>query len=322
MKGGAVFIGDVAKDEYYSMDAYPALGTKADVRQLPAMMGGSIANAACVYASFGENTRFLGHLNNRDRELTKYLSEQCGIDTGLTIYDDALADSKCLILLAEGEHTVFMVDTGENDLNLPEDTFRTLCEAPLIYTSHWVLGRIRCGTMNNVEVLRRWRECGVRVVMDIDVDMVNEARRPLMPYIDILFMNKVGFAAQSVGRGEAETVQDLFDSGVGFVVVTRAENGCNIYRREGALSIPGVKIDVVDVTGAGDTFCSAFSLMYQRTGDPLRAGIFANYAAALSVAALGARSGAVGASPVLAFMRERGEDTAPFAAALSAMLPK
>ncbi|HOS17992.1 MAG TPA: carbohydrate kinase family protein [Clostridia bacterium] len=317
MKGGAVFIGDVAKDEYYAMDAYPALGTKADARQLPSMMGGSIANAASVYASYGCETRFLGHLNNRDRELTDYLRERCGIDTALTIYDDSLADSKCLIFLAEGEHTVFMVDTGENDLNLPEDTFEALCEAPLIYTSHWVLGRVRCGEISNVGLLRRLRERGVRVVMDIDVDIVNEARRPLMPYIDILFMNKVGFAAQRAGRGEAETIGELFGMGVGMVVVTLAENGCKIYLREGAISIPGIKVDVVDVTGAGDTFCGSFSLMYLRTGDPALAGTFANCAAALSVAALGARSGAVGAAPVLEFMRSRGVDTTPYEAALA-----
>lgn len=316
MKGGAVFIGDVAKDEYYAMDPYPALGTKVDVRQLPAMMGGSIANAASVYASYGLPTRFLGHLNNRDRELAQHLEECCGIDTALTIYDDSLADSECLIFLAENEHTVFMVDTGENDLNLPEDTFETLCQAPLVYTSHWVLGRIRCGSMNNVAVLRRLHERGVKVVMDIDVDMVNEARRPLMPYIDILFMNKVGFAAQCAGRGEAETVAELFELGTGMVVVTLAENGCKIHLRGREIAIPGIRADVVDVTGAGDTFCSTFALMYLNSGDPALAGIFANCAAALSVTGHGARSGAVGADPVLGFMQSLSIDTAPFEAAL------
>ncbi len=314
MDWGAVFIGDVARDEYYLMDAFPALGTKADVRQLPAQMGGSIANAACCWASFGGATRFLGHLNEHDRALTDSLSKHYGIDTSLTIYDDALADSKCIILLAEGEHTVLMVDTGENDLNLPKDTFEVLCRAPLIYTSHWVLGRIRCGGMNNVAVLRAWHEHGVKIVMDIDVDWITEARKPLLPYLDVLFMNKVGFTGQRAGRGERETIDELLSLGLRLAVVTLAQEGCKIYSSEGELAIPGVRTDVVDVTGAGDTFCSVFSLVYLYTGDARLAGIFANFAAARSVSVLGARSGAVGHAPVAAFMRACGADPASYEA--------
>ena len=41
--------------------------------------------------------------------------------------------------------------------------------------------------------------------------------------------------------------------------------------------------------------------------DPLLAGTFAAHAASLSITGLGARSGAVGAGPVLEFMRRRGQ---------------
>ena len=45
------FIGDVALDEYYTADRWPGRADKGFVRELPAETGGSIANAAVVYAA-------------------------------------------------------------------------------------------------------------------------------------------------------------------------------------------------------------------------------------------------------------------------------
>lgn len=61
--------------------------------------------------------------------------------------------------------------------------------------------------------------------------------------------------------------------------------------------MPGVPVDVVDVTGAGDTYCSSFVSMMEACGDPAMAGTFATYAASLAITSLGARSGAVGTQP-------------------------
>ena len=81
--------------------------------------------------------------------------------------------------------------------------------------------------------------------------------------------------------------------------------------------MPGVPVDVVDVTGAGDTYCSSFVSMMEACGDPAMAGTFATYAASLAITSLGARSGAVGTQPVLEFMRQRAEPrTEGIAAAL------
>jgi ribokinase len=49
--GYAVFVGDVALDEYYRADYWPTIKDKAIVHALPAVPGGMIANAACVAAA-------------------------------------------------------------------------------------------------------------------------------------------------------------------------------------------------------------------------------------------------------------------------------
>jgi 2-dehydro-3-deoxygluconokinase len=52
--------------------------------------------------------------------------------------------------------------------------------------------------------------------------------------------------------------------------------------------VPGIRIEAVDATAAGDTFDGNFLADYMRHGDPFRAGRFANVAAALSTLGYGA----------------------------------
>jgi len=50
-------------------------------------------------------------------------------------------------------------------------------------------------------------------------------------------------------------VASLLDAGVGSVVVTLGADGARIHTRDAAIDIPTLKVDAVDTTGAGDTFC-------------------------------------------------------------------
>ncbi len=95
--GYAVFVGDVALDEYYAADVWPTIKDKAIVRALPAVPGGMIANAACVAAALGMEVKFLAMLNRG--AITQLLLQdlqQRGIDTSLVVFDDTLPDAKCM----------------------------------------------------------------------------------------------------------------------------------------------------------------------------------------------------------------------------------
>jgi fructokinase len=49
------------------------------------------------------------------------------------------------------------------------------------------------------------------------------------------------------------SVNEIYDFGVEVVVVTSGEAGLSGFSKAGVVSIPGVKVDVVDTVGAGDT---------------------------------------------------------------------
>jgi sugar/nucleoside kinase (ribokinase family) len=112
-------------------------------------------------------------------------------------------------------------------------------------------------------------------------------------------MNSRGFK-RFVDSGN--NIADILRSGATAVIVTKDSEGCDLYTAEGLTSIPGYRVDVVDVTGAGDTFSSSFLYAYSTTGDLSDAAEFANAAAALSVGIVGARGGMTTAATVRAFM--------------------
>lgn len=91
------------------------------------------------------------------------------------------------------------------------------------------------------------------------------------------------------GMEDADAVCDwLLGFGVQVVALTLGAEGALVATQARRDRIPPFRVDAVDATGAGDAFDGGFLAEFARTGDPFRAGAYANAAAALSVQGYGA----------------------------------
>jgi sugar/nucleoside kinase (ribokinase family) len=91
-------------------------------------------------------------------------------------------------------------------------------------------------------------------------------------------------------EGELETLRADVDAIVrrGVVVcVTGGANGARLYWEGQVIDVPGISVDEVDPTGAGDTFAGVFLATLLRTGDARLAAMEGNRAGAAHVAAMG-----------------------------------
>jgi sugar/nucleoside kinase (ribokinase family) len=80
----------------------------------------------------------------------------------------------------------------------------------------------------------------------------------------------------------------LVETGVPLVVVTMGNKGVTVYNQSGQIHYPANKLNVLDTTGAGDSFAAGFiTSFYQKKGlkECLKAG---NESAANCVSKLGA----------------------------------
>jgi len=118
-----------------------------------------------------------------------------------------------------------------------------------------------------------------------------------IPKINILVLNEVeaGFLAGIPVENESdaeEAAQKLVDSGVEKVIITLGSKGAFVVTKTEKVSVPAFKVEAVDTTAAGDTFCGAFSVALVE-GKSLKDALqFASAAAAISVTRIGAQPSA------------------------------
>lgn len=308
MSDYSVFIGDVALDEFFRASQWPAApGTKIDLFPLTSTTGGMIANAAVVYAALGEDARFLWSMN--DGSLTRSLLadlEENGVDTGLVTHDPALADSRNFIVLADGEHTVMTPALGLDQIWLDDAAMRALGSAQYVYTAIGDLRSLRHDGRGPAEVMAAVRAAGARIVLDLDVANVRPGDDELISQTDVLLFNRRGFDRYCAQRPAEQVLDLLLTAGTSTIVVTLGAHGARVVDAGHRLEIPGIAAEVVDVTGAGDTFGAAFIHALNLTCDLRAAASFANAAAARAVTGLGARAGAASHAQVVAFAQQHG----------------
>lgn len=303
----AVFIGDVALDEFFRPSQWPVTGTKIDLFPVATEVGGMIANAAAVYAGFGEQTRFLWAMN--DGALTQQLLtdlEAQGIDIGLVIRNPELADSRNIIILTDGEHTVMTPALGLATIDLDDAAIAALQSARYVYTAIGDLRCLRHQDQTAATVMQTIRTGGARIVLDLDVANVQPGDDALIAQADIVLFNRIGFERYCAGRSSETVISGLLSGAAEIVVVTLGADGCRVATTDDTFDVAGVAIEVVDVTGAGDTFGAAFIHALNLTSDLRAAAAFANAAAARAVTTLGARAGVATETDVVSFLHHHG----------------
>ena len=96
-------------------------------------------------------------------------------------------------------------------------------------------------------------------------------------------------ALQLTGLSDPDAIADHYLAlGPKVVALTLGKEGCLVATPDERRRVPGIRVEAVDATGAGDTFDGNFLAEYLRTGDPFAAARFANAAAALSTRGYGA----------------------------------
>ena len=91
------------------------------------------------------------------------------------------------------------------------------------------------------------------------------------------------------GRSDPDAIADHYlRKGAKIVALTLGSEGCLIATPDRRQRIAAITVSPLDATGAGDTFDGSFIAELIRTGDPFRAGAYANVAAALSTEGYGA----------------------------------
>ena len=91
-----------------------------------------------------------------------------------------------------------------------------------------------------------------------DLDALKKTVNDFIPYADIIKISDEELEFITGKTDIKDAVPDLLSGRAKYVIYTKGADGAEIYTKDGVVEAPGYSIDVLDTTGAGDSFIGAF----------------------------------------------------------------
>lgn len=276
--------------------------------------GGAPANVACALVKLGTSAGFIGCVGEDETGNSLVdLVQTLGVDvTGVRRHP--LAPTRQVYVLRSESGDRHFAGFGEYDTTQFADTRFPASELPVKLfeqADFLVLGTLELAYPQTREAIMRALNLADDYYLKILVDV--NWRPVFWPYPDLAshvikdILKRVDFIKFS--EEEAQWLFNTTDPGaIAYklndcegVLVTRGEQGCAYYLSENEGKVPAFSVDVVDTTGAGDSFVAGFVHQLCKYGikclsDPKKAKQIVQYASAVG-ALTTTKPGAIAAQP-------------------------
>lgn len=249
--------------------------------------GGKGSNQAIGCARMGASVKFISCIGMDaygEKVLSLYKEE--GVDYSHSKFSKSLLTGVGFIIVDDNGNNIITLDPGANNELTPSYIEET---KDVIANSNVLLMQLEIPVETVYAAARIAKENGVKVVL-------NPAPYKRLPeeiwqYVDIVTPNEkeakliLGYAPDKEVSIE-KLAEELIEKGVENVIITLGGRGsffrCRIKDADIGLT-PSKKVDVVDTTGAGDTFNAALGVAIAEGAELKKAISFATTAASLSV---------------------------------------
>lgn len=259
--------------------------------------GGDALNVAMICKKLGMPVGFAGKIGDDDKGrflLEKINSNGLRID-GLKIDEDC-ATSSVIVLIHENGARNFLYEGGANNEFAIDDMDLSILKN---YNIVFVGGTYMLPSFDGEGAALLFKEAqklGKTTAMDVSYDTTGRWMKiiePCLKYLDF-FMPSIGEAMLITG---ADNVQDMaiefLSRGVRNVVIKMGKDGVYIKNNEHEAFLPSFDVDVIDTTGAGDSFVAGFLTGIEKNMDLLECAELGQAAAAHCVQAIGSTTGVV-----------------------------
>jgi ribokinase len=281
---GSYVVGMTIRAPRFAVVGESLIGTDFDMGP-----GGKGSNQAVGVARLGAQVNLLekiGRDSFAQDALDFYQSE--GMDTQYVIQDPDSYTGVAFITLNKAGENLIVVDVGANDRLSPEDVDAF---QPVIAGSDVVMSILEIKAETAARAMALGRQAGAITILnpaparplpesiykDIDVLTPNETELKIL----------LGIAPDEPGD-VVDLARAIQKRGVKSVVVTRGGEGALVVHPDGEVTaVPGISVDVVDTTGAGDAFNAALATAVGEGKDLVEAARFAVVGGGLCCTKLG-----------------------------------
>ena len=288
-----VIIGSSNTDMVIQSDRLPVPGETIIGDDFFMNHGGKGANQAVAVARLGGDATFVCKVGNDTfgNDTLKLLKEE-GIDV---TFSSVTADKPSGVALInvdnKGENSI-VVAPGANSL-LSEYDIK--CAETAIHSASIVLMQLESPIGTLIYAAEMAKNCGARVVLNPAPAPKEILPKELLCNVDILIPNETeakmlsGIEIKDDASAE-QAILKIMSMGVKTVIITVGAYGALSYADGKLIKIPAYRVDSVDTTAAGDTFCGALCVALSEGCDLIEAMNFANKASSISVTRKGAQT--------------------------------
>ena len=272
-------VGSVNADYSVFMKKLPLPGETVVASESGRFAGGKGLNQAVAIHRAGGDVTFQFAVGDDDdgKFLTNFLEDQNLVFS--RILETSTPTSKAFILVdQEGENQIAVVPGANYSPKLKEQSFQD--EPGLLVL------QLEIGNDNNLVVAALAKKAGWKVVLTPAPS--SEFDSKLLEFIDIITLNETE-VTQIAGGADFKSAGAELSKSVGLVFVTQGAQGVSVFADGELLGhVEAMKVDAIDATGAGDTFCGYVVAGLAQGLTPLEAAELGTVAAGISVQSRGA----------------------------------
>jgi ribokinase len=267
-----VVVGSANVDLVLPVQRIPRPGETVLASGLTRGPGGKGANQAVAAARAGASTSFVASLGaDESGELLRKALSESGVDLSLVSTAGTPTGTAIITVSADGENSIVVAPSANAELELSPEAVRAVRQAKVVLAQL----EIPFATVQAAAEASSY--------FILNAAPAAELSDEILAAVDLLVVNET----------EAEAIGGSLLERVPAAVITLGSKGAVILAR-GAdeVRVPGVPVEVVDTTAAGDTFCGVLAATLastSTTGSELTNAVRrANVAASLSVKTAGA----------------------------------
>lgn len=280
-----VVIGSINADLVFLSDIRPKAGETVLGNDFKTVPGGKGANQAVAASRLGSNVSMIGCVGNDSNGrflLDNFNKNSVNIDSVRT--KEGIPTGVANIIVAENDNSIIVISGANNEMNkeiidenkdkiLDADIVMLQLEIPL-ETVKYVIDY--CYN-NNIKTI-----LNPAPAIKLDEDIIKKST----------FLTPNEHECKLIlGLDNNVDIVDIIKKYPNKMFITLGEKGVMYYNGTEKIIVPSCKVEVVDTTGAGDTFNGAFASAVSKGSSINDAIKFANKASSKSVTKFGAQGG-------------------------------
>ena len=276
-------------DKLYSVENLVSKDEETFIKSETSTPGGSASNTIIGLSRLGCSTSIIGKIaEDEDGELIEYNLAINGVYTNNLIYSEEGSTGKCLGFVDSTGERCLYIDSGVNDeIKIDEINPLNIMRCKIMHYTSFVGDSFN----TQIELLEKINK---QTKLSFDPGMLYvqkgfDALKPILDRTDILLINEkeLRLLCNNNNSSIKELAIEFLDLGIETVVVKRGSKGVFAVTNQQSCMVQAFDCEVVDTTGAGDSFNSGFLYAYLKGYDLEKSCKIGNWVASKSIEGFG-----------------------------------